>query len=217
MITGGCLCGRVRYTAEGPALFGVLCHCRDCQRASGTGHVPVVGVSKADFSGTGDPKSYASIGGSGRISVQAFCGLRQSAVRGARTGTGHGHDLRGQSRRSERLRARGVDVRPLASPMGHRGPRNCRNFPRHLRRSRDEGHPHSAAERQERPLAQPSAPIHISPRSPQTSAPRCFRGAMRSGVSGRSKAPCGVKGARPSSRLSQPLISSTSSTVILGA
>ena len=73
MITGGCLGGRVRYTAEGPALFGVLCHCRDCQRASGAGHVPVVGVSKADFSGTGDPKSYASIGGSGRTSVRAFC------------------------------------------------------------------------------------------------------------------------------------------------
>ena len=43
------------------------------------------------------------------------------------------------------------------------------------------------------------------------------RGGASLGVSGRSKAPCGVKRARPSSRLSQPLISSTSSTVILGA
>ena len=32
-----------------------------------------MGVRKADFSVTGDPKSYASIGGSRRTSVRAFC------------------------------------------------------------------------------------------------------------------------------------------------
>ena len=43
------------------------------------------------------------------------------------------------------------------------------------------------------------------------------RGGAPAGVSGRSNAPCGVKRARPSARLSQPLISSTSSGVIAGA
>ena len=43
------------------------------------------------------------------------------------------------------------------------------------------------------------------------------RGGAPAGVSGRSKAPCGVKRARPSARLSQPLISRTSSGVMRGA
>jgi len=56
-LAGGCLCGRVRYEARGEALFGVVCHCRDCQRASGAGHVPVIGFRKSNFSITGQTRS----------------------------------------------------------------------------------------------------------------------------------------------------------------
>jgi hypothetical protein len=35
LITGGCLCGAIRYEIEGPALQTSLCHCEDCRRASG--------------------------------------------------------------------------------------------------------------------------------------------------------------------------------------
>src|ERR1700724_2265394 len=58
MITGECLCGTVRYEAAGNPLFAVLCHCRDCQRASGTGHVPVMGMPKSSFSVRGERKTY---------------------------------------------------------------------------------------------------------------------------------------------------------------
>src|SRR6202008_2873145 len=61
VITGGCLCGRVCYEARGEPLFGVVCHCRDCQRASGAGHVPVIGFWKSNFSLTGETKSYAVV------------------------------------------------------------------------------------------------------------------------------------------------------------
>jgi hypothetical protein len=73
MIIGGCLCGAVRYHAEGDPLYAVLCHCRDCQRSSGTGHVPVMGVPKASFSVQGETKGYAVRHASGRTSVRYFC------------------------------------------------------------------------------------------------------------------------------------------------
>jgi hypothetical protein len=73
VITGGCLCGAVRYQVVGIPLFAVLCHCRDCQRASGTGHVPVMGMPKSSFTVQGETKSYAVRHTSGRSSIRHFC------------------------------------------------------------------------------------------------------------------------------------------------
>lgn len=73
-ITGGCLCGRVHYQADGPALFGGICHCRSCQRASGSGGLPVMGVAEAGFAVSGEPKAYTLTGGSGQPATRWFCG-----------------------------------------------------------------------------------------------------------------------------------------------
>ena len=73
MIEGGCLCGAVRYRAEGEPLFAVHCHCRDCQRASGTGHVPVLGMPRELFSYTGNTSSYATVGVSKAKAIRHFC------------------------------------------------------------------------------------------------------------------------------------------------
>jgi hypothetical protein len=73
MITGGCSCGAVRYEVQGTPLYAVHCHCRDCQRASGTGHVPVMGMPKALFRVTGETSSYAVAGMSGLKSIRHFC------------------------------------------------------------------------------------------------------------------------------------------------
>jgi hypothetical protein len=35
MITGSCLCGGVKYTAEGPVVAMARCHCVQCRKASG--------------------------------------------------------------------------------------------------------------------------------------------------------------------------------------
>jgi hypothetical protein len=40
-LTGGCLCGAIRYEITSKPLLMFLCHCYDCQRASGAASVPV--------------------------------------------------------------------------------------------------------------------------------------------------------------------------------
>lgn len=70
-ITGGCLCGAVRYRlAEAPASSGV-CHCETCRRASSAPGLPYAGVSLAAFAVTrGAPVTYRS---SARV-LRTFCG-----------------------------------------------------------------------------------------------------------------------------------------------
>jgi hypothetical protein len=36
-LTGGCLCGRVRYEVSEPLVYAGYCHCTRCQRRTGTG------------------------------------------------------------------------------------------------------------------------------------------------------------------------------------
>ena len=45
---GHCLCGAVNYTIQGNAIRMAQCHCKDCQRASGTGHMSLAFFKKDD-------------------------------------------------------------------------------------------------------------------------------------------------------------------------
>lgn len=74
MIEGGCVCGKVRYRATGNPLWGSFCHCRECQRFSGAGHLPVMGVDGAGFSVQGEPRRFTLAGGSGKPATRWFCG-----------------------------------------------------------------------------------------------------------------------------------------------
>jgi len=58
-VTGGCLCGAVRYEiAEAPTLMGV-CHCKNCQRQAGSAFSTLAGVPKDQFKFVkGEPKLY---------------------------------------------------------------------------------------------------------------------------------------------------------------
>lgn len=74
MISGQCLCGAVHYESSGPALFSAICHCRDCQRVSGSGGLPVLGVDRVSFSASGPLRQSHTRGGSGQMAVRNFCG-----------------------------------------------------------------------------------------------------------------------------------------------
>jgi hypothetical protein len=56
------------------------CHCRDCQRASGSGYAAVVVVPKATVRVQGEPRYYKTVGGAGRAVERGFCGVCGSPV-----------------------------------------------------------------------------------------------------------------------------------------
>ena len=53
-ITGGCLCGSVRYSTDADPVVQVVCHCRDCQRQTGGPFTVVVGVPRSALNVEGD-------------------------------------------------------------------------------------------------------------------------------------------------------------------
>jgi hypothetical protein len=72
--SGGCACGRVRYECCEPPIVQLICHCRDCQRASGSAYaaVAIVASDRLKFSGA-EPKYHAVKGRSGRTMRRGFC------------------------------------------------------------------------------------------------------------------------------------------------
>ena len=51
-LTGGCLCGGVRYEIRGKFDQAVNCHCSMCRKHSGAGFVTAAGVETKEFSWT---------------------------------------------------------------------------------------------------------------------------------------------------------------------
>jgi len=72
-ISGGCLCGKVRFTANGDAAFVGVCHCRNCQRESGSAFAVVLGFPAAAVSIQGGVKTYTDTGDSGKSYYRKFC------------------------------------------------------------------------------------------------------------------------------------------------
>ena len=59
-MTGGCACGRIRFTAQVESDDAYLCHCRMCQRAIGNVSVAYMGIQKAAVSWKREPDYYVS-------------------------------------------------------------------------------------------------------------------------------------------------------------
>lgn len=73
--TGGCACGRIRYTFDAEPLFMGFCHCRDCQRASGGGSSAVMVIAAASLRITqGQPRTFSCTSDAGSRAHRRFCG-----------------------------------------------------------------------------------------------------------------------------------------------
>lgn len=68
-MSGGCACGKVRYDVTVDNDDAYLCHCRMCQRATGSVAVALVNVKFADLAWDREPDWFDS----SPIAVRPFC------------------------------------------------------------------------------------------------------------------------------------------------
>lgn len=75
-MTGGCLCGSLRYSCAAEPLQTAVCHCGDCQRQSGSAFSIFVVVPKdsVTFEDETTRVEYSAEGDSGSDVRRVFCG-----------------------------------------------------------------------------------------------------------------------------------------------
>ena len=76
-LTGGCMCGAVRYSiAEKPIASG-LCHCNRCRPQSGSAFSTVIFVHRSAVTITGETADFEDVGSSG---LKVLRGIALAAV-----------------------------------------------------------------------------------------------------------------------------------------
>ncbi len=70
---GGCLCGRVRYTASTRRASALVCHCRDCQKQSGSAFSVMFALPAGDLQLMGELATWVGESASGRPVHRRFC------------------------------------------------------------------------------------------------------------------------------------------------
>jgi hypothetical protein len=83
-ITGGCLCGAVRYVSDAEPALVAVCHCSTCQKNTGSAFSLNIGLPSSSVSVSG--KSLATYedhtGASGKPFFRAFCSRCGSPIYG---------------------------------------------------------------------------------------------------------------------------------------
>ena len=86
LLTGGCQGGSLRYECSAAPLLSGNCHCRDCQKATGSAYVPVFAVPARALKITGEVKYYESRADSGNTFSRGFCPTCGGRVLGRTSG-----------------------------------------------------------------------------------------------------------------------------------
>ncbi|MBS0640680.1 MAG: GFA family protein [Acetobacteraceae bacterium] len=72
-IKGGCVCGKVTYSGTAEPIFAGICHCKTCQKASGTAFNTVVAVPADAIKISGQVTQFDGVGDSGKATHRCFC------------------------------------------------------------------------------------------------------------------------------------------------
>ncbi|MEO8243942.1 MAG: GFA family protein [bacterium] len=75
-VTGGCLCGRVRYEAEVFLHNGYICHCTICQKSTGQPAEITVLIKAGTLHFTAEPPTFFNSSDFGRRGFCGTCGSR---------------------------------------------------------------------------------------------------------------------------------------------
>lgn len=70
---GGCLCGQVRYRLSAEPFLTAICHCRHCQKQSGSAFSVVAAYPAAAYAQTGETRIFQDKGDSGKGVARHFC------------------------------------------------------------------------------------------------------------------------------------------------
>jgi hypothetical protein len=88
-VDGACACGAIRVEAEADPEKTQVCHCTDCQTATGTAFRVSIPVDGATVKISGKPANYVkTTAESGRPRVQAFCGTCGTPIYSTSVGEG---------------------------------------------------------------------------------------------------------------------------------
>lgn len=86
-LTGGCLCGAVRYEVTAAPLGVYACHCTDCQKQSASAFALAVPVPRAVFRITaGSPAAWTRTSPTGATVLSWFCATCACRIYGERDG-----------------------------------------------------------------------------------------------------------------------------------
>ena len=72
-IAGSCHCGKLRYAVNADPIFSAVCHCKTCQKQTGTAFRVVVAVPRPAVLIEGLSKTYTRPGESGQAVINRFC------------------------------------------------------------------------------------------------------------------------------------------------
>ena len=93
ILTGGCLCGDLRWKAHAPPHAMGLCFCADCRKASGSGFIPFMNFDAAALSVTGRWTVHRLAHADGREAVRNSCVVCGGLVFGGKWGESTSHTI----------------------------------------------------------------------------------------------------------------------------
>jgi hypothetical protein len=72
-LTGGCMCGAVRYRISAAPVATGLCHCDRCRPQSGSAFSTVIIIKRSTIEIEGQTAIFADVGSSGRSVARRYC------------------------------------------------------------------------------------------------------------------------------------------------
>lgn len=71
--SGQCLCGEIHYSVDVEPVFAGNCHCKNCQRTSGSAYIPAMLFPEKAVAVSGEAKYFESQADSGNTHKRGFC------------------------------------------------------------------------------------------------------------------------------------------------